>query len=107
MSTVVARNTRSLDGVERNCGSIAHFRRRMAESCRHFDHPKTLREAASRFYAAFPGRNRLFPDSESDFKLQLRGVPDEEIVIAWWYAEHAGTRGIIAAGDFVINYSMV
>ena len=67
-----------------------------------FNHPKTLQEAASLFYLAHPDRKRFFPDCESAFRHQLQGLPDEEIVVRYWYAEHAGTRGIISADDFVL-----
>jgi hypothetical protein len=68
-----------------------------------FNHAKTLQEAASLFYAAYPDRKRLFPDSVFDFKLQLHGLPDEENVVTYWYAEHAGTRGILAVNDFELD----
>ena len=44
-----------------------------------FDHPDTMEEAASRFYAAYPGRKRCHPES-TGFRLQLEGWSDEEIV---------------------------
>ncbi len=67
-----------------------------------FNHPKTLQEAASLFYLAHPDRKRFFPECESAFRHQLQGLPDEEIVVRYWYAEHAGTRGLISVDDFVL-----
>ncbi len=70
-----------------------------------FDHPKTLQEAASMLYSSHPDRKRFFPDCDSALRLQLRGVRDEEIIVTYWYAEHAGTRGLITADDFVTYLS--
>lgn len=48
-----------------------------------FDHPQTLEEAASRFYAAYPGRKQWHPESMG-FHLQLEGWSDEDIAAKKW-----------------------
>jgi hypothetical protein len=48
-----------------------------------FDHPQTLEEAASRFYAAYPGRKQCHPESMG-FHLQLEGWSDEDIAAKKW-----------------------
>ncbi|MGB8028373.1 MAG: hypothetical protein WCF30_01805 [Terracidiphilus sp.] len=48
-----------------------------------FDHPQTLEEAASHFYAAYPERKQCHPESMG-FDLQLEGWSDEDIAAKKW-----------------------
>lgn len=48
-----------------------------------FDHPQTLQEAASRFYAEYPGRKQWHPESMG-FHLQLEGWSDKDIAAKKW-----------------------
>src|ERR1700722_5155140 len=56
-----------------------------------FDHPQTLEEAASRFYAAYPERKQCHPES-TRFHLQLEGWSDEDIAAKKWLCDCAGCR---------------
>ncbi|SPE25288.1 hypothetical protein SBA5_490063 [Candidatus Sulfotelmatomonas gaucii] len=56
-----------------------------------FDHPQSLEEAASRFYAAYPERKQCHPESMG-FHLQCEGWSDEEIAAKKWLCDCAGCR---------------
>lgn len=56
-----------------------------------FEHPRTLEEAASRFYAEYPERKRFHPASIG-FDLQLEGWSDEDITDKKWLCDCAGCR---------------
>ena len=54
-------------------------------------HPATLEEAASLFYAAFPEKKRMHPQS-TGFQLQLEGWSDEDIEAKKWLCDCDGCR---------------
>jgi hypothetical protein len=56
-----------------------------------FNHPESLEESASLFYAAFPDRKRMHPQ-RMGFQLQLEGWTDEEIADKKWLCDCAGCR---------------
>ena len=55
------------------------------------NHPDTLEESALLFYAAFPERKRMHPQSIG-YKLQLESWSDEEIAEKKWLCDCAGCR---------------
>ena len=56
-----------------------------------FNHPETMEESASLFYAAFPERERKHPQSIG-YQLQLEGWSDEDIAAKKWLCDCAGCR---------------